>query len=444
MKYFLSISIVFLTMLNQISAQNTKGIHLQGIARNQNGIIIPNKQISLRLTIISDTLTGAIEYQEIKSATTNMLGLFFIELGADEEGKVITVGNFEKIPWNEGGYYIHVEIDPNNSLSFVSAGIEKINYVPLALYANKAYTVNSITPVEFGGTGVASLKELSKILLIDKINNTPDSLKPISTLVGIALNEKLKKVDTLTLSNRINLKLNSADTSSLSSRINMKLNWSDTAKFSSRINTKLSANDTLSLSNRINIISKIDTTSLSNRINTKMSAGSLSNNDIITGLGYAPVKNNYGVFYDTSRQVTTINTATAVKFYFQQVANKISVIANTSGNPTRVTVVDAGVYQLVYNLQFLKSDIGNDELNVWIRRNSSAYPNSNNIYTILGAGARNVINGIYYIDLGANDYVELFYSIKNISSVITGTPSTTVTPSRPATISAGLSLHAIN
>jgi hypothetical protein len=425
MKKILSLLFIFLVIVSKLIAQNTKGIHIQAIARNQNGIIIPNKQITLRLSIINDTSNGAIEYQEIKSVTTNMLGLFFVEMGAEEEGKVITIGRFEKIPWDEGAYFIHVEVDPNNSLSFVSAGMEKMNYVPLALYAEKAHTVNSIIPVEFGGTGVASIKEMAKNLNIDKLNNTPDSIKPISIATSISLNEKLKKSDTIGLSNRINLKLNSVDTLSLSNKINLKLNWMDTIKLSNRINLKLNSTDTLMLSNRINSLSKIDTTSLSNRINTKASA-------------------NYGAFYDTARQASTINTASAVKFYFQQVANKINVVANSSGYPTRISVLEPGIYRLNYNLQFIKSDIGSDEVNVWIRRNGSAYTNTNNLNAILGSGIKNQIIGNYYIELSANDYVELYYSIKNINSIITGTPSTSITPSRPATPSASISLHAIN
>ena len=425
-------------------AQNNKGIHIQGIARNQNGMIIADKQISLRLSIINDTLTHGVVYQEIISVTTNALGLFLVDLGVEEDGKVITMGDFQNIEWNSGEYYFRVEVDENNSLSFTAIGIEKLNYVPLALYADRANRVNSIVPVEFGGTGVNNVKEFVKILNLDKVSNSPDSLKPISIINSIALNEKLKKADTITLSNRINLKLNSADTINLSHRVNTKLNTIDTINLSARINAKLNARDTLNLSNRINALPKIDTTYLSNRINNKISVGALSNGDIVNGLGFSPVKNYFGSFYDTSRQLTAINTATAVKIFFQHLANKINVVANSAGNPTRITVSEAGVYQLNYSLQFIKSDIGTDELNIWIRRNSSAYPNTNNLYTLLGNNVRNIITGMHYIELGSNDYVELFYSIKNINSVLAGTVATTVTPSRPATPSAIISIHAIN
>jgi hypothetical protein len=417
LKHLLIGILIYSILSNSVIAQNNKGIHFQAIARNENGIIIPNKQINIRISILSDSGDGKIEYQEIKSIKTNMLGLFFISIGSEEMGKVVTIGKFDQINWSLKSYYFQVDMDPNNSLSFINVGVEKMNYVPLAFYAEKANMVEKIVPVELGGTGVGNLKDISKLLSIDKLNNTPDSLKPMSIPMSLALNEKLNKGDTLKMSNRINLKLNASDTNLIFSKINA--------------------------------IAKIDTSSLSNRINNKINAGAISANDIIGGLGFVPVKSMFGIFYDTSKQVTTINTATSVKFSLQQgnntlLSNKINITNNSTGNPTRIMVGDMGVFQINYQLQLTKTDQGNDEVNIWIRRNSSAYPNTNSTYVIQGGGIKNIFSGNYFIELGANDYVELFYSVKNINSVVYGSPASTVTPSRPATPSAYLTIHSIN
>ncbi len=381
MKIFLTLILMNLILLKSLGAQNTRGIHFQAIARNENGIIIPNKQITLRISILTDSAFGSIIYQEIKSITTNVLGLVFIDIGNEAPGKIITMGNFNQINWSSNSFYLQVEIDPNNALSFLNAGIEKINYVPLAFYAEKANMVEAIVPIGLGGTGVGSLKEISKLLNIDKVTNTPDSLKPISIAMNLAINEKLKKSDTI---------------------------------------------------------------SLSNRINNKISIGAISFNDIVGGLGFIPTKNLFGAFYDSSKQITNISTATAVKLNFQQVANKINLTMNSAGNPTRVTVMDAGTFQINYLLQFIKPDIGNDEVSIWIRRNSSAYPNTNSNYIIQGGSLKNIFSGSYFIELGANDYIELFYSVKNSSTTLYGTTPITTTPSRPATPSAYLSIHSVN
>ena len=204
MKFILSLIVLLLIFINLLHAQSNKGIHFQAIARNENGLIIPTKQITLRISILTDSIQGMIIYQEIKSVTTNMLGLLFIDIGNEEPGKVVTIGSFNEINWSSKSFYLQVELDHNNALSFLNAGIEKINYVPLALYADKSNMVESIVPIELGGTGVGSIKEIVKLLNMEKVNNTPDSLKPISNAMNSALNEKLKKSDTLYLSNRIN------------------------------------------------------------------------------------------------------------------------------------------------------------------------------------------------------------------------------------------------
>lgn len=399
---------------NIAAAQNKKGIHFQGVARSENGMLIANKQINLRISILADTISPNIDYQEIKSVTTNVLGLFYVSIGMIEPGKIITIGNFDTIQWQEEEKYLQIELDPNNSLHFIHAGWEKIHYVPYALYAAQAKTISAVLPVNHGGTGVTNTNDLLSLIHLEKVNNSPDSLKPISNATLLALSEKLKKTDTVSLSNRINQKLNNTDTIKLSNRINLKLNTLDTISFSNRMNQKLSSVDTISLSNRINVLNNLQ------------------------------AKNYYGVFYDTSKQITTIATATPVKLNMQQVANKIVVVNNNANNLTRITVQETGVYQLNYVLQFIKSDAGADEISIWIRKNSAAIANTNTTFMIQGAGTKNTIANFFIFELAANDYIELFFSVKNANTALQGTIANTTTPSRPATPAASISLHSIN
>ena len=403
-----------LGLFNGVCAQNNKGIHFQGIARSESGMIIAKKQITLRISIVTDTLRSNIEYQEIKSVTTNVLGLFYTDIGVEEAGKVITIGVFDLIQWQKEDKFLQVEVDPNNSLHFLPAGFEKINYVPYAFYAQEAKMITSIVPIELGGTGVSNKIDILKSLGLEKVNNTPDSLKPASNAVNIALNDKLKKTDTLFLSNRIHLKLNSADTLKLSNRINFKLNSSDTTGLVNRINNKLNSLDTSGLSNRINAL-----------------------NNMIP-------KSYYCVFYDTAKQTAFTSTATPVKFNFKQIANKISIANNTANNPTRIVVLEAGIFQVNYHLQFIKSDAGTDEIIVWFRKNSAAIAYTNNTYIIQGSGIKNTINNNFLLELDANDYIELFFSVKNVNTALQGTTSTTASPSRPATPAASISMYTVN
>jgi hypothetical protein len=406
----------FVSIVNTLYAQVSKGINFQAIARKTNGLTVPNKTMSVRLSIKSAPTNGVIEYQEIKSVTTNVLGLFTVVIGMPETNKVITQGSFENINWASSEKYIQIEIDTEGSLLFEDLGTQKINYVPYAFYADRVRSQNieGIVQITQGGTGVQTIKELLTLLNLDKVSNTTDSLKPISISTLSALNDKLKKADTLLLSNRINQKLNSMDTILLSARVNAKL-------------------------------FKTDTITLSNRINQKINIGGITNAEIINGIGYTPVRIEYGSFYDTSKQQALLSTATAVKFAFTQVASNISISNNSSGSPTKITVTHAGVYHVRYALQFAKSDIGTDDISVWIRRNGAAFMNTLVTYTIAGANQKNNVAGDYFIDLGEADYIELFFSVKNVNdNLISTIAQASPTPSRPATPCAAVTIQIVN
>ena len=409
--------------------QSNKGINFQGIARYSNGFVVADKTINLRLTILNDTTYKKVEYQEIKSVTTNILGLFTVVVGSQEIGKIITSNSFDNINWSNYEKYLMVEVDLTGDFSFITLGMQKINYVPFAFYADKveAKNVVGILNLAQGGTGFASIKDIKTSWQLDKVNNTLDSEKPASVGVLALLNDKLNKTDTSSLSSRINQKLNNSDTLSLSNRINLKLN-------------KL---DTIYLSNRINQIPKIDTSSLSNRINNKISLGSLSITDITQALNYTPIRDDYGSFYDTAKQQTAAATALSIKFNFSNFSNNINVTNNTSGLPSRITVVNPGIYNVKYSLQFIKSDAGTDDISVWVRRNSIAYANTHNVYTIQGSNVKNVVSASFWVDLGVNDYIEIYFSVKNTNSCVTGSAALLL-PSRPATPSAIVSLQRVN
>ena len=382
--YILVGSYLIGSITNHAFAQTNKGINFQGIARDNNGYILANKSINIRISIKADTLSSKIEYQEITPITTNVLGLFNIVVGATETNKIISAGPFENINWSKADKYLQIEIDTVGDLSFIYMGTQKINYVPYSFYAENvsAENINGVIGITQGGTGLNNLKDIKVLFNIDKINNTPDSSKPISSLALAAINDKLKKADTLSLSNRIHLKLNSKDT--------------------------------LSLSNRINNVASMS------------------------------IEYDYGSFYDTAKQAASAtSSATALKFSYDGLLNNIIVLPNTSGQPTKITVLHAGVYNVRYALQIIKTDIGVDEASVWIRRNGSAYLNTHTNFTISGSGIKNVLTGNYLVDLGSNDYIELFYAVKNINSIVTGSPTQT-SPSRPATPSVYIILQKIN
>ena len=361
--------------------QNQKGIAFQAVARTSNGVIMPNKLIQIRISILKDTLTEELLYQEIKSITTSPLGLFTVLIGTSEPAKIVTIGAFEKINWTAGTYFIRVEIDPDNHLQFIRIGQQQIQYTAYAFSADHllAENLEGVLSIPQGGTGVNNLSAFKLALQIDKVNNIPDSIKVLSKASIQALSLKLDKKDTASLSNRINQKLNK---------------------------------------------------------------GEITASELAKGLGFLPLEIYFGAFTDTAKQMALINTATAVKWRDTIGLNKTAIGLNTSLDPTRILVVKSGTYLVQYSLQVTNPQVANDEISIWLRRNGAAYPNTLRQFSTGAVGVKNIFSGQTMMVFGEDDYLELFFSVKHNQTQLFKTTALT-NPSRPVSPSAQIMLYRI-
>ena len=401
-----TITIVLLLYCQIGLSQNQKGIAFQAVARTSYGVIMPNKQIQIRISILKDTLAEEILYQELKSVTTSPLGLFTILIGAAESAKIITIGAFEKIDWTAGTYFMRVEIDPDNHLQFIRIGQQQIQYAAYAFSADHvlAENVKGILSIPQGGTGVNNIPAFKSTLQMDKVNNVPDSLKILSKASIQALALKLDKVDHVPDSLKI---LSKASIQALALKLDKK-----------------------------------DTVSLSNRINLKINKGEINASELAMGLGFLPFETHFGAYTDTARQVAIVNTATAVKWRDTIGQNQVAIGLNTSLDPTRLLVVRAGTYLVQYSLQVSNTQIANDEISVWMRRNGAAYPNSLRQFLTGAVGVKNIFSGQAMVVFSEDDYLELFFNVKHNQTQIFKTNALT-NPSRPATPSAQITLFRI-
>ena len=377
----LAIIIVFLLYYQMGLSQNHKGIAFQAAARTSYGVIMPNKKIQIRISILKDTLAEELLYQELKSVTTSPLGLFTILIGAAEPAKIVTIGAFEKINWTAGTYFMRIEIDPENHLQFIRIGQQQIQYAAYAFSADHvlAENIEGVLSIAQGGTGVNNLPAFKLALQMDKVNNIPDSIKILSKETIQALSFKLDKKDTLSLSNRINQKLNK---------------------------------------------------------------GEMSASELALSLGFLPFETHFGAFLDTAKQVAIVNTATAVKWRDTIGQNQVSIGLNSSLEPTRLVVVHAGTYLVQYSLQVNNTQIANDEISIWLRRNGAAYPNTLRQFLSGAVGVKNIFSGQTIMVFGEEDYLELFFSVKHNQTQLLKTIALT-NPSRPATPSAQIMLFRI-
>jgi trimeric autotransporter adhesin len=116
-----------------IQAQVPNQFNYQAVARNSLGQAIPNANIKTKFTILDGSSAGVNVYSEVRTLTTNQLGLFTAAIGGP--GATNVTGNFAIIDWSTGKKFIKVEADPLGGNNFIALGNTEMLSVPYALYA---------------------------------------------------------------------------------------------------------------------------------------------------------------------------------------------------------------------------------------------------------------------------------------------------------------------
>lgn len=189
------IFILLVVAVSYLTTNAQNGLNFQGVARNANNVVIASQQISLRFSIIQGSENGTVEYIETRTVKTNSQGLFTAVIG--DADVLSTIGSFSLINWKQSPKFLKIEMDPIAGSNFVVIGITQIQSVAYSLYSNgvDASNVAGILPVTKGGTGVGSLLDIRISLALDKVDNTSDANKPISSATQTGLNLKLNIAD---------------------------------------------------------------------------------------------------------------------------------------------------------------------------------------------------------------------------------------------------------
>jgi hypothetical protein len=124
------------------TAQVPQGFNYQAIARDGSGNPIVNKDIQVKVSILSDTTgfyatgSGTYVWEELHSVKTNNLGLFGLVIGTKTwiQGSATS---FSLIDWNSGPLFVGIKIE-YPSLTWKNMGTAKLNSLPYAMIADKA------------------------------------------------------------------------------------------------------------------------------------------------------------------------------------------------------------------------------------------------------------------------------------------------------------------
>lgn len=151
----------------------------------------------------------------------------------------------------------------------------------------------------------------------------------------------------------------------------------------------------------------------------------------------------YGAFQDTTDQtIASTTTAYAMTFNTTDYANGVSIESSS-----HLKVINAGVYNLQWSGQFQNTDTQLHDVSVWLRKNGTDVAGSTGFISIPnshgGVDGHIIAGWNYFIELAANDYVELMWSATNTAISLQHYPAGT-SPTRPTTASLIATLSYVN
>ena len=189
---------------------------------------------------------------------------------------------------------------------------------------------------------------------------------------------------------------------------------------------------------------------------TLTAGGTLNNTATPTPTGY------YAQYQSLITQTAAANnTGYPMRFEVMDLSNQVTVVNNGSGNPTRITFANAGIYNLQFSSQFQNTDNAQHDITIWLRLNGSDVAGSAGFVQIparKAAGSGNeghlITSWNYLLDVSAGQYYELVWSTSSASNVTmqfyaAGSPppstaSALFTVTQQAGIMAGTGITSIN
>jgi hypothetical protein len=155
--------------------------------------------------------------------------------------------------------------------------------------------------------------------------------------------------------------------------------------------------------------------------------------ELFSGSGGRYIAFPYGAFSSGVDQTTTANTATLMTLDTTDFKNGVSI------DSSKITVENAGIYNLQFSAQFQNTDNQIQDISIWLRQNGTNIPGSTGYVSIparksasAGEEAHQITGWNYYVSMNANDYIEIYWST-TLASVTIQNYAAGTSPTRPST-----------
>lgn len=146
----------------------------------------------------------------------------------------------------------------------------------------------------------------------------------------------------------------------------------------------------------------------------------------------------YGSFYSTEDQ-TNVGATSVNKMTYNtiDISNGVSIVSSS-----RITIANAGVYNIQFSAQLDKSDSGDDTVQIWLCKNGNNVANSNTETTLVGNNGKHVAAWNWFVNAAAGDYYEICWHSSDVNVFINYIAAAT-TPTRPAIPSVILTVNKV-
>ena len=150
-----------------------------------------------------------------------------------------------------------------------------------------------------------------------------------------------------------------------------------------------------------------------------------------TNTGGANLQFPYGAFSSGVDQTTTANTATLMTLDTTDFSNGVSI------SSSKITTTISGIYNLQFSAQLENSGNAPHDVFIWLKQNGTDIAGSTGK---VGMPARkspgdpfhNIVGWNYYVQLQADDYIEIYWSTTDASVTIQYYAASS-SPTKPAT-----------
>ena len=119
----------------------------------------------------------------------------------------------------------------------------------------------------------------------------------------------------------------------------------------------------------------------------------------------------YGAFSSDQDQTATANTATLMTLNTTDFSNDVSI------SSSKITVANAGIYNLQFSAQFQNTDNAIQDISIWLKQDGVDIPGSTGFVSIparksasAGEEAHEIIGWNYYVSMTAGQYIEIYWS----------------------------------